>query len=150
MKKTTQALTPRNPYKLDPSAGGRASAAARKLKRDAQVRRIVQRYAEIANLRDLRYRPVLASLARISILAERAYGHLKARKSLLADDGELCASIDVFRRLAATQLDLLKAVGLLPTSVLPDRDGQELEAAYERIEKMKVVREEANGKVSDT
>jgi len=33
---------PRKPYKLDPSEGGRASAAARKLKRDAQVRRVVQ------------------------------------------------------------------------------------------------------------
>jgi hypothetical protein len=150
MKKTTQALTPRKPYKLDPSEGGRASAAARKLKRDAQARRVVQRYAEIADLRDVKYRPVLQSLARVSILAERSYEHLKDRKSLLTDEGELCPSIDVFRRLAATQLELLKAVGLLPTSVLPDHDANDIEAAYERIEKMKIVREEGNGKIGDT
>src|SRR5271154_6073128 len=100
MKKTAQALMPRKPYKLDPSVGGRASAAVRAKKRDAQVRRVVQRYAEIADLRDVKYRPALQSLARVSILAERAYQHLKDRKSLLTDDGELCPSIDVFRRLA--------------------------------------------------
>jgi hypothetical protein len=139
-----------NRYQLDPKVGGKASGIARSKRRDEQIRRKVQSLSELSNLADMKYRPVLQSLARISILTGRAYAHLKARKSLLNDDGELCNSIDAYRRLEETRLTLLKALGLTPSAVLPNGDGQEFEAAFERIEKMKVVRAEGNnGKIPD-
>ena len=149
MKKTAKTAVPRQRYRLDPRVGGLASAAARKKARDEQVRRKVARFVEISNLADLRFRPALASLARITILLERAYAHLKARKSLLNDCGELCLSIDVFRRLAETQSSLLKAAGLLPNIVSADNSGKEIEAAFERIEAMKRARGSSDDEASD-
>jgi hypothetical protein len=64
---------------------------------------------------------------------------LRERESLLDKDGELCKSIDVFRRLAETQAVLLKSVGLVPGASLPYLPDGEVEAAFERIEAIKRV-----------
>ena len=109
-----------------------------KLQRDAQLRRIVQRYAELADLKDLKFRPALQTLAKLSLLLERSYMHLKQRKTLIDEDNELTKSIDVLRRLADSQFAMLKAIGLLPNAPLPQEP--ELDAVYDRIENMKRAR----------
>jgi len=105
-------------------------------KKDMQVQRLVKRFEGLARLDDPRYRPALQSLARITLLLERAYEHLKTCESLLTDKGELCSSVDVIRRLCESQASLLKMMGLTPTSVLPNQADREIEAAYERIAEM--------------
>ena len=92
----------------------RPSDRTKRRKRDQQVRRVVQRFAQLADLRDLKYRPALASLAKVTLLAERCYEHLRDRKSLLTEKGELCPSIDTFRRLIDSQSALLDQMGLTP------------------------------------
>lgn len=116
-----------------------------KLQRDAQLRRIVQRYAELADLKDLKFRPALQTLAKISLLLERSYATIKRRESLLGDDAELCQSLDVLRRLADSQFKMLEAIGLLPNKPLPQEP--DMEAAFQRIESLKRAnRESRNGK----
>ncbi len=114
-------------------------------KKDTQVRRLVRRFEGLARLDDPRFRPALQSLARLTLLLERSYEHLKGRESLLNEKGELCTSVDVIRRLCESQASLLKMMGLTPTSVLPDQPDREIEAAYERITAMK--RERGDGDV---
>jgi hypothetical protein len=128
------------------SAGGKAKAETMRAMRDAQTRRVMARLAKISNLPDLKYRPVLLALARVSVLASRAYKHLKDRDSLLDEKGQLCSSIDTFRRLTSTQLDLFKAVGLTPSALLSaDRNDREILAAVQRIENLTDARDDANG-----
>lgn len=118
-------------------AGGLARGAAWRKTRDNQINGRVLRFAALSSLQDLRWRPALQSLARITLLMERSYAVLKERKSLLDERGELCPSIDVFRRLVDSQAGLLKAVGLMPTAVLPEPLDKEIEAAFQRIEAIK-------------
>jgi hypothetical protein len=92
----------------------RPSDRTKRRKRDQQVRRVVQRFAILADLRELRYRPALASLAKVTLLAERCYEHLRDRKSLLNEKGELAPSIDTFRRLIDSQAGMLDMIGLTP------------------------------------
>ena len=139
MKEKSYALTA-----ADRSAGGHAHAAKWRKRRDAQVNGRARRFAELSSLEDLKWRPALQTLARISLLAERAYQVLKERPSLLDEHGELCKSIDAFRRLAETQAVLLKAVGLMPGSTVAESPDKEIEAAYQRIESLKRVN--GNGK----
>ena len=108
-------------------------------RRDLQVQRKVSRFTSLSKLNDIRYRPALQSLARLTILSERAYAHLKDRKSLLDEHGELCRSIDVARRLIDSQTALLKQLGLTPNSSVAEPD--DFEAAFERIETMKKARD---------
>ena len=116
-----------------------------RLKRDEQVRRVVARFAQLADLEDLKYRPALRSLSKTTLLLERCYERLRDRKDLTNAKGELCASIDTFRRLADSQFAMLKAVGLLPNAPLPSAD--DFDAAFERIEGMKKLRDTGrNGK----
>ena len=113
-----------------------------RVKRDQQVRRAVRRLATIApHLADPRYRPALQSLARITLLVDRAYETLRDRP-LLDENGELRPSLDTLRRMIGTQSDLLKAVGLMPTSVQPDSQHKTLDAVFERIEKVRQQRDE--------
>jgi hypothetical protein len=114
-----------------------------RVKRDQQVRRAVRRLATIApHLADPKYRPALQSLARITLLVDRAYETLRERP-LLDENGELRPSLDTLRRMIGTQSDLLKAVGLMPTSVLPDsQQHKTLDAVFERIEKVRRQRED--------
>jgi hypothetical protein len=115
-----------------------------KLKRDGQVRNRMLRLTETTQLTDPRFRPLLGSLARISILVEQSFETLKQRPSLLDSRGELCSSIDTVRRLLDSQVAMLRLAGLTPTAVLPP-DAREFEAVFARIEKMKTVRGENNG-----
>ena len=109
----------------------------------------MRRLIETTSLTDLRYRPLLAPLARISILVEQSFETLKKRESLLDAKGELCSSIDTVRRLLDSQVGMLRLAGLTPTAVLPP-DSREYEAVFDRIEKMKTVRnEQPNGKVAN-
>ncbi len=120
-------------------AGGVAHAAKVKKRKGRQVTALSIRFGALAGLADLKWRPALATLARVTLTLDRAYWVLKERESLLDKDGELCKSIDVFRRLAETQSVLLKAVGLVPGATLPTLPDGEIEAAYERIEALKRV-----------
>lgn len=112
-------------------------------KRDQQIQRLVTRYADLAHLDDPRYRPALGSLARVSLLLERSYEHLKNRDSLLGENGELCSSIDTVRRLASTHADLLRQLGLMPTSVVPNHADNAMDAVYERISKISKSRKDS-------
>jgi hypothetical protein len=77
---------------------------------------VASHYGELTGLKDLKFRPALLSLARITLLAERAYEVLKNRESLLNEKGELAESLDTFRRLALGQLQMLEMCGLTPKS----------------------------------
>jgi hypothetical protein len=121
---------------------------AKRPRRDQQARRQLAKLVKLSGLDDVRYRPALANLARITLLLQRSYETLRQRESLLNEDGELCSSIDVVRRLAGTQADLLKQLGLMPTSVLPDDRAGSLDAVFERISKVRKVREGASGEQS--
>ena len=136
------------PLLLDSCKGGRVAAKKRKSQRDAQVKRKVSRYVSITQLRDVRFRPLLNTLARVTILLERTYAHLRDRENLASQSGELTRSIDTVRRLADTQLRFLQAIGLTPMSSMPEplRDGSDdgIEAALTRMERIKVIRDESN------
>jgi hypothetical protein len=116
MKKKGQSASGLLPTQAARSAGGLAHAKQLRRKKDKIVWGLAANYGEITGLKDLKFRPALLSLARITLLAERAYKVLKDRDSLLDDKGELCASIDVFRRLALGQLQMLEMCGLTPKS----------------------------------
>jgi hypothetical protein len=128
----------------DRSDGGHAHAKLVRRRKDKQVAGVAQNFARLTGLEDVKYRPALLSLARVSLLCERSYQVLKDRNSLLDADGELCKSIDVFRRLAETQSVLLKSLGLMPGSPVAESADKEIEAACVRIEALKRVH--TNGK----
>ena len=114
-----------------------------RVKRDQQVRRAVRRLATTApHLDDPKYRPALVSLARTTLLVDRMYQAL-GKDSLLDEQGEFRSSIDVLRRMIGTQADLLKSLGLMPTSILPDSSQHRtLDAVFERIERVRAQRDE--------
>jgi hypothetical protein len=60
---------------------------------------------------------------------------------LLNDNGELCVSLDAVRRMASTQSELLRTCGLTAASILSDRGDRSLDAVFERISKVRKVRE---------
>jgi hypothetical protein len=109
-------------------------------KRDQQERRRVTKFAREGNLSDLRYRPALRLLARNTLLVDRLYLALKDRE-LMNDDGSAISAVDTFRRLCDSQGTLLKALGLTPTSVLPNDRAGSLDAVFERIARTKKVRD---------
>ncbi len=85
--------------------------------RDEQIRRGVRKARRLApHLDNPVFLPLLQSFCCISLLLERGYQSLRDR-SLLDDEGELCASIDVVRRLAETQTRLAEKLGLTPATL---------------------------------
>ncbi len=104
--------------------------ATKRKPRDEQVRRRVVYFAGVSGLTDLKFRPALQALARLSMLTERSYEHLKGRESLLGADGELCRSLDTFRRLVDSQSTLLLRLGLMPGAEMREPD---FEAAFSRV-----------------
>jgi hypothetical protein len=117
-------------YELTPadhSAGGHVHAKLVRRRKDKQVAGVAQNFARLTGLEDVKFRPALMSLARVSLLAERAYQVLKERDSLLDEHGELCKSIDVFRRLAESQANLLDLLGLTPRAAREMRSWAERE-----------------------
>jgi hypothetical protein len=109
------------------SAGGIARAKQLRRRKDKMVNGVAQHYAAITNLTDIKFRLALVSLARITLLAERAYEVLKNRHSLLNDKGELCESNDSFRRLALGQVQMLDMLGLTPRAAREMRSWAEKE-----------------------
>jgi hypothetical protein len=111
----------------DRSDGGHAHAKLVRRRKDKQVAGIAQNFARLTGLEDVKFRPALMSLARVSLLAERCYQVLKDRESLLNAKGELCESIDSFRRLALAQAQMLDMLGLTPRAAQEMRSWAEHE-----------------------
>jgi hypothetical protein len=85
--------------------------------RDEQIRRGVRKARRLApHLENAIFLPLLQSFCRVSLLLERGYQSLRDR-SLLDEEGELCASIDIVRRLAETQTRLAEKLGLTPATL---------------------------------
>ncbi|MGO9449995.1 MAG: hypothetical protein ACLQDV_02945 [Candidatus Binataceae bacterium] len=59
--------------KTDLSKGGRGHARKVRKRRDKQIAGHVQWLTELSALTDMRWRPALQTLARVTILMERAY-----------------------------------------------------------------------------
>jgi hypothetical protein len=110
-------------------------------KRDQQVRRLTSKYERLSGTVDPRLRPAFRSLAIVTLMLERSYQTLRDRESLLNDNGELCVSLDAVRRLCSTHADLLRTCGLTVASTLSDRGDRSLDAVFERISKVRKVRE---------
>jgi hypothetical protein len=127
---------------LQPRQKFAPSPAARARKRDQQVRRLTVRYEKLSGTAEPRLRPAFRNLAIITLMLERAYSTLRDRESLLNSDGELCSSLDAVRRLASTQSDLLRTCGLTAASI-SERGDRSLDAVFERISKVRKVREVA-------
>jgi hypothetical protein len=113
-------------------------AKRRRRNRDMKVRRRAMRLGNLADLTDLRYRPILADVALVGLLLENAYAAIQKRESLLNESGEICSSVDTIRRLADSYAGLLKLIGLTPLSVTDPKAS--LDAAFERINSMRKVR----------
>ncbi len=81
---------------------------------DLRVRKVCRRLIRIApELDDERFRPLILSFARTSLLVHDAYMHLEDI-GLLNADNELRASITTLQGLMRTQLSLALALGLSP------------------------------------
>jgi hypothetical protein len=91
------------------------SIAARK--RDHRVRLFRRRLIRAApNIDDQKFGPVILSFCRISILSMDSYEFLRKR-GLVNADGELRASVDVYRKLVDTQLRMAERLGLTPAAL---------------------------------
>jgi hypothetical protein len=110
-------------------------------KRDQRTRRLVRVIERLSpTLSDPRYRPALQTAARLTLLVEATYQAIKDR-GLINEDGSLYGGLDVFRRLADSQLSALKSLGLSPSSILPQNPGERsFDAVYERIERVRKTR----------
>jgi len=76
------------------------------------------------------------------LLGDRLYLTLKDRE-LVNEDGSAIGALESFRRLCDSTSTLLKSLGLMPTSLLPDERAGSLDAVFERISKVRKVREGA-------
>ncbi len=86
-------------------------------KRDQRVRRACRQILVVApHLDDPKYRPLIQSFARISLLSVDGFEHLRER-GLVGENGELRSSVDVFQRLVNTQMKLAEKLGLTPSAL---------------------------------
>jgi hypothetical protein len=91
--------------------------AGRRRPRDQRVKRFRRQMIIVApHLDDPKYAPLIASFARISILALDSYEFLRER-GLTNESGELRSSVEVVSRLFSNQLKLATALGLSPATV---------------------------------
>lgn len=91
-------------------------AVARKIKRDEGVRRLARKLVQLVPAIDaVEYRPLVLNYARLAILAEKAYAHLK-EAGLIDDKGELRNSINIYRKLAGQLQSAARELGLTPTT----------------------------------
>jgi hypothetical protein len=89
--------------------------ALQKLKRDGQVRYRARQLVKLVPAINLpEYRPLILNFARLSILCDRAYDHLR-NTSLLNADGELKSSLSVYRQLTSELRASARELGLSPT-----------------------------------
>lgn len=109
-------ITPR------PPSSRKSSPARRKKKRDDQVARLVRRVRKFSPaLDDPRYGPLLASFARISLLALDSYEFLRTN-GIGGENGEIRSSVETVNRLIGGQLKLATALGLTPASLAKVRN----------------------------
>ena len=93
------------------------SPAARKAKRDQQIRRVVRQIRRLAPYcDDARFLPLLRSYAEVTLLCERSYAFLNDG-GLVNESGELKGSLNTFRQLTEQQRSLARELGLSPTTV---------------------------------
>jgi hypothetical protein len=91
--------------------------ARRRRARDQRVKRLArQTIITCPHLDEPKYRPLVASFARISILALDSYEFLRER-GLVGENGELRSSVETVNRLLSAQLKLAAALGLSPATV---------------------------------
>lgn len=89
---------------------------SRTRKRDERVRRAARSLLVVApHLDDPKYRPLIQSFARLSILSIDAFDHLR-RVGITNNEGELRGSVDTFQRLAMAQLRLADKLHLTPAA----------------------------------
>ena len=105
MMETTTAIEPSKPR------------SARRRSRDQRTRRIARQVVTVSpHLDDPRYRPLVASFAKQTVLVHDAFEFLRER-GLVGENGELRNSLEVLNRLIAGQLRLATALNLSPASV---------------------------------
>jgi phage terminase small subunit len=66
-------------------------------------------------LNEVQYRPLVLNYARVAILCERAYLHLK-EGTLIDQSGELRASLDRYRNLVKELRNCARELGLSPST----------------------------------
>jgi phage terminase small subunit len=90
-------------------------AVVRKVTRDDAVRRLARKLVQLVPAIDApEYRPLILNYARLAILSEKAYAHLK-EAGLIDDKGELRNSINTYRQLAGALQSAARELGLTPT-----------------------------------
>ena len=90
-------------------------AVVRKVTRDDAVRRLAHKLVQLVPAIDApEYRPLILNYARLAILSEKAYAHLK-EVGLIDDKGELRNSINTYRQLAGALQSAARELGLTPT-----------------------------------
>lgn len=85
-------------------------------RRDQRVRRKKQQILVGAPHLEDAFRPLLESLARVTLLTEDGYEFLR-KNGLVNEQGELRSSVDTVQRLMSTQLKLANALGLSPAAL---------------------------------
>ena len=106
-----------------------AATPARRKKRDDQVARLVRRVRKFSpSLEDPKYGPLLASFARMSLLALDSYEFIRTN-GITGENGELRSSVETVNRLIAGQLKLATALGLSPASLAKVRNEKPVDLA---------------------
>lgn len=89
-------------------------AVVRKIKKDERTNRAARQIVSLApHLNDPKFRPLIRSYAKISLVTADAAAFLRKR-GIVGDDGELRRSVDTFTRLVITQMKLAEKLGLTP------------------------------------
>jgi hypothetical protein len=93
------------------------STSATRRKRDQRLRRFRRQLLVVApHLDDPKFRPLLSSFGRITLLAADGYELLRS-SGLTNENGELRSSVDTIQRLIGQQLKLANALGLTPAAL---------------------------------
>ncbi len=90
-------------------------AIVRRVTRDRAVNNLARKLVQLVPAIDApEYRPLVKNYARLAILAEKAYAHLK-EVGLIDDKGELRNSMNSYRQLAGALQSAARELGLTPT-----------------------------------
>ncbi len=113
-----------------------ATPARKRRSRDQRVKRFRSQLVSAAvapHLNQKRFAPLVASFARVSILALDVYEFLR-EKGIVGADGEIRSSVQNFQHLVAAQLKLAVALSLTPAALgkLKGENPEDLAAAMAR------------------
>ena len=90
-------------------------AIVRRVTRDRAVNNLARKLVQMVPAIDApEYRPLIKNYARLAILSEKAWAHLK-EAGLIDDKGELRNSINTYRQLAGALQSAARELGLTPT-----------------------------------